>query len=44
MSELGLIRKTTKKIPVKITLVEADRKSKAEGISYGTYVCLHKLK
>lgn len=44
MRELGLIRKTTKKIPVKITLIEADRKSKAEGISYGTFVSLHKLK
>ncbi len=44
MRDIGLIRKYTTKIPVKITLVEADRMSKAEGVTYGTYVRLHKLK
>ena len=43
MRDIGLIRKTTTKIPVKITLTEADRLSKAEGVTYGTYVRLHKL-
>lgn len=43
MKELGLLQKTTFKIPVKITLVDADRQSKAEGVTYGTYVRLHKL-
>ena len=43
MSEIGLIRKYQTKIPVKITLIEADRMSKAEGVTYGTYVRLHKL-
>ena len=33
----------TFKIPVKVTLVDAARKSKEEGVSYGTYVMVHKL-
>ncbi len=44
MRDLFLIKKTTKKIPVKITLIDADRQSKKEGLTYGTFVSLHKLK
>lgn len=44
MRDLGLITKTKIKIPVKITLTDADRQSKAEGVTYGTFVSLHKLR
>ncbi|MBR2404442.1 MAG: hypothetical protein IKA95_02170 [Clostridia bacterium] len=44
MRDIGLIQKTKIKVPVKITLTDAARQSKAEGVTYGTFVRLHKLK
>lgn len=44
MKRLGIEYRRTVKIPVKVTLIEADRESKAEGVTYGTYITLHKLR
>ncbi|MBE7051843.1 MAG: hypothetical protein E7395_04655 [Ruminococcaceae bacterium] len=43
MRELGLVRMAKIKIPVKVTLTQAAQGSKAEGVSYGTFVTAHKL-
>ena len=43
MRDIGLIHKSVTKIPVKITLVDADKMSKEKGISYGRLVRLYKL-
>ena len=44
MRDLGLIHKSVTKVPVKITLIDADRMSKEQGISYGKFVRLYRLK
>ncbi len=43
MKKLGQIQKTVIKIPVKITLNDAARQSKEEGITYGRYVSLKRI-
>ena len=43
LRDIGLIHKSVTKIPVKITLVDADKMSKEKGISYGRLVRLYKL-
>ena len=43
MKKLGKIQKTVIKIPVKITLNDAARQSKEEGITYGRYVSLKRI-
>lgn len=44
MQKLGLHYKRVDKIPVKITLIDADRRSKSEGITYGTFMRKYRIK
>jgi len=43
MQELGIMRKTVVKIPVKITIEDVARGSKEEKLTYGRYVSLKKI-
>ncbi len=44
MKELGYVYKNVKHIPMKVTLYDAVTKSKEEGITYGRYISLHKIR
>lgn len=44
MKRLGYINKTEIRIPVKYTLYDIESNSRREGITYGKYVSLHKIK
>ena len=43
MRDIGLLRKSVTKIPVKITLTDADKLSKEAKMSYGKYVRLYRI-
>lgn len=44
MREIGYVYKNVKKIPMKVTIYDAVTNSKKEGISYGRYISLHKIR
>ena len=43
MTRYAVVHHKITKIPVKVTLTEAARKSKEEGVSYGTFVTHHQI-